>query len=41
MYSLQKQRLYYEDVVADLDNLLENYKRAMVTTWEQGGLQQI
>ena len=32
-YGLKKEGLYYEGVVADLDNLLENYKRAMVTTW--------
>ena len=33
MYGLKKEGLYYEGVVADLDNLLENYKRATVTTW--------
>ena len=34
MYGLKKEGLYYEGVVADLDNLLENYKRTTVTTWE-------
>ena len=33
MHGLKKEGLYYEGVVADLDNLLENYKRATVTTW--------
>ena len=33
MYGLKKEGLYYEGVVADLDNLLENYKRETVTTW--------
>ena len=33
MYGLKKKGLYYEGVVADLDNLLESYKRATVTTW--------
>ena len=33
MNGLEKKGLYYEGVVADLDDLLENYKRATVTTW--------
>ena len=42
MYGLKKEGLYYEGVMADLDNLLENYKRATVTIHGgQGALQQI
>ena len=33
MNGLKKKGLYYEGVVADLDDLLENYKRGMVTMW--------
>ena len=33
MNGLKQKGFYYEGVVADLDNLLENHKRAMVTMW--------
>ena len=33
MNGLRKKGLYNEGVVADSDDLLENYKRATVTTW--------
>lgn len=33
MNGLKQKGFYYEGVVADLDNLLENHKRATVTTW--------
>ena len=33
MYGLKKEGLYYEGVVAHMDNLLENYKRETVMTW--------
>ena len=33
MSGLKRKGLYYEGVVADLDNLLERRKRVTITTW--------